>query len=484
VGVGKLFVVGVALVLAGCTKANPNACCTTAEQCAAAELKDITGCSSGRVCDPFGACVKPQCSTSADCTSADSPICIGQLCVPKCTADADCAGLAGTPHCATDGVCVACADDSQCSSDKPVCDPQTRSCRGCDDDRECTGGVCQEAAGICVADADVIYVRADGSDAGTCTYSMPCKSLPFAFQQLSAGRETVHIVGGAYSVGSATVTLPVRSVYLDGDDTVLYREAQGPVLTANNGSAIISHVTLGATAQSNASLAISGGYVELYEATAATAITITGGRIEVARSAVQAQNQCASPGALDVHDSLLERGFVSQGCNVTLQRNRFDSPTNGSVLTATGSGIVIVEDNAIVTGDYLSDAMNVSGAAGSRVRFNTFANIGNVDMGAMPLSCTANVDATSNIFAWHSHTIPNCATRYSLFDTIVGLQPGTGNRVGDASTFFVDYQHGDVHLAPNSPAKDGGEPGLDVTTDIDGNPRNVATPDIGAYEAP
>lgn len=482
-GVGKLFVVVVALLLAACTKANPNACCTTAEQCAAAELKDITGCSSGRVCDPFGACVKPQCSTSADCTSADTPICVGQLCVPKCAVDADCTGLAGAPHCAADGVCVACADDSQCTSDMPVCDGQTRSCRGCDEDRECADGVCQEAAGTCVADADVIYVRADGSDAGTCTAAMPCKTLPFAFQQLSAGRETVHIVGGAYTVATS-VALPGRSVYLDGDDTVVGALGSGAVFATTSGSAIISHLTLGSSAASNPALAISGGYVELYEATTATPINITGGRLEVARSTLQAPNQCAGPGVLEVHDSTLGRGFFSQGCNVTLQRNRFDSVTNSTVLTATGTGMVIVENNVIISSDYFSDAMHVSGAPGSRVRFNTFANIGNVDMGAIPLTCDANTIATSNIFAWHSSSIPMCATKYSLFDTYVGLQPGTGNRVGDASTFFVDYEHGDVHLAPTSPARDGGEPGLDVTTDIDGDARNVASPDIGAYEAP
>jgi hypothetical protein len=76
---------------------------------------------------------------------------------------------------------------------------------------------------------------------------------------------------------------------------------------------------------------------------------------------------------------------------------------------------------------------------------------------------------------------------YSLVDAVAGLQPGTGNHVGDAATFFVDLANLDLHLAANSPAKGIAEMGLPVTTDIDGAPRpdpGGSAPDVGAYEAP
>jgi hypothetical protein len=145
-----------------------------------------------------------------------------------------------------------------------------------------------------------------------------------------------------------------------------------------------------------------------------------------------------------------------------------------------------VENNLFTSTDYFTDEAFVDGLTGSYVRFNTFMNSSGVDMGSVSLSCTGSVDVTSNIFAWHTSNPPaNCSPHYSLFDTVVGNQPGVGNRVGDASTFFKDPTQGDFEPSAGSPAIDGAEPGLPVTVDLDGHPRpNGSGADIGAYEAP
>jgi hypothetical protein len=190
-------------------------------------------------------------------------------------------------------------------------------------------------------------------------------------------------------------------------------------------------------------------------------------------------------GTINMHDSTGDVFFLTTDCNVTLERNRFE--TTSKVLSGSGAGVLVVENNVIVSTDYFTDAMGLNGMPGSKARFNTFVNLSGVDMGGQPLDCNANTDATSNIIAWHSSSIPNCAMRNSLFDNVVGLQPGTGNQVGDATTFFKDIENGDFHLAPSSPARGMGEANTGVSTDIDGNPRpqpDGSTPDVGAYEAP
>lgn len=213
-----LALVVVAVVAACGTKPNPDACCTAQQQCDELGLSGITSCKSGNVCNANGACVATECATSADCTSPDKPVCIGQLCVAKCTVDDDCNGLAGTPHCGTDGVCVACVDDTQCTATAPVCDSSSHTCRGCAADAECGDGVCLESQGQCAAASDVIYVRADGSDSGTCTATAPCLSLPYAFQQINGARHIVHIMGTTYSTGNVPTRLPGGGAYIDGED--------------------------------------------------------------------------------------------------------------------------------------------------------------------------------------------------------------------------------------------------------------------------
>jgi hypothetical protein len=73
----KLVTVWVGLAftaIAGCTKHNPDSCCTTADQCATLGIDSISNCDSQRICDSMGACIVPDCRTDADCPQA-APIC-------------------------------------------------------------------------------------------------------------------------------------------------------------------------------------------------------------------------------------------------------------------------------------------------------------------------------------------------------------------------------------------------------------------------
>jgi hypothetical protein len=490
----RISIICALLAIAACSKPNPDACCTTQQQCDTLGLDGITACKADNVCDPNGACVAKECSTSGDCASPDRPVCINQLCVAKCSVDDDCNGLLGTPHCGTDGVCVACVDATQCTADAPVCDVQGHACRGCTMDSECPGGVCLESSGMCAADASIVYVRADGSDSGMCTAAAPCLTLPFAFGKLNNTRNVVHIMGTSLTVGTGTVQLPnQQTLFLDGEDTMIRRDDQGAVFTSSAlfVSTTLSRVTVGSPGAGNQSLAISSGTVVFAHAGIAAPLSMTGGSVEVAHGTLDVPmfdltKNCSMNGTLDIHDSVLHGSLDVTDCTVTIARTAIDSLPKP--ISLDGTGVKVVENNTITSTDFNTDALGVAGDAGSTVRFNTFVNFSGVDTGAQVLTCGNGVVVTSNIFAWHSHTpLAGCTLQHNLFDDVLGLQPGTGNHVGDASTFFVDLTNKDLHLSANSPAKGIAETGLPVTTDLEGNPRPQPTgsmPDVGAYEAP
>jgi hypothetical protein len=171
----RKFVLIPFVVLLACTKHNPESCCSTPDQCTSFELPGITPCESGQVCDMTGTCVKPQCTTSADCTDAAMPFCENQLCVAACGSDADCTSMTGKPYCAASGACVACLDDAACTAQAPVCDGSANACRGCEKDSECAGGICLESNGTCADPANALYVSDTGSDSGNCPVTAPAR---------------------------------------------------------------------------------------------------------------------------------------------------------------------------------------------------------------------------------------------------------------------------------------------------------------------
>lgn len=151
----KSVALAVALLASACTKKNPEACCTTQEDCDAIGL-------------PIG----------SDC--ADDLVCIGNRCVATstCQAPSDCPSA--TPQCNPEGVCVECLETSECGNQVCGADGQ---CVACVANDECDTGFCSE--GVCrtsivpkylpnvcdvEADADLQLPAALDTDDGTaCT---------------------------------------------------------------------------------------------------------------------------------------------------------------------------------------------------------------------------------------------------------------------------------------------------------------------------
>jgi hypothetical protein len=473
----RIFMWSVWLVVsaAACTKHNPDVCCVTAEQCDRLGLDEMFSCDSARVCNPGGICVPPQCSTSADCSSLDAPVCIDRLCVAACVTNDDCSGAAG-PLCAPDGACVNCIDNSQCTTDSPTCDGTTRTCRKCQLDSECASGVCLESGGTCAESNRIIYVRSDGTDSGNCDASAPCLTIQYAFTKFSAQRNVIRIPNGNYSVGDNMVDLSTHTGFIDGANTEITRRMSGPIFTMSLGSMTLSGVNLNAGL--GLALTVTGGAIYMVDSRT-TGMTVNAGVLEVSRLKGGGVG-CFANGTLTVRDSEID-GANGTDCTLTVQRNRLRT------VGANGAGLLLIENNIVSTNGPLEDGPILNGAAGSTFRFNTVVNTSGVDQGATNLSCSAGVSASSNIIAWHTSASTQCASRYTLFDTVAGTQSGTGNKTADLAAIFVNVGAKDFHLAPNSPAKGAAEPGLNVMTDIDGATRpqpSGAAADVGAYEAP
>ncbi len=109
-----LLLVGTAGV--ACTKKNPEACCTTQEDCDAFGLPLGTDCAEGLTC-LFNRCTETSCQTEADCPTT-------------------------LPHCGADGQCFECEASLECSG---VC--SEGQCVPCSTNEECGEGFC--AAGSC-----------------------------------------------------------------------------------------------------------------------------------------------------------------------------------------------------------------------------------------------------------------------------------------------------------------------------------------------
>ena len=494
----RSIILVMALGVFGCTKHNPDSCCSTQQQCDVLGIGAVTGCISGKTCDGTGTCVAVQCSTSADCTLPAQPICEDQLCVAKCTVDGQCSS--DRPYCGTDGICDACLMDAQCTGNTSVCDGSTHTCRGCDEDFECPSGVCLDNEHLCAKDVAIVWVTESGTDVGTCTKDARCATFSFALSKTTTARNVIRVDGDTVDFGTTTNSLVAKTLYVDTGTIHLSRS--GTVFDVGNSASLSLSGLL--TVGDNAASAINvetGGVlhvsrVALGEATASTngAIVVTGGVVTLDRVKFTATRNgngngisCFGGGVVTATSSTFtELAVVTSACELHLSGNSFQAQAGS--LSVQG-GTVTIENNVFATTyEYQDSAQVGSTAPGSYVRFNTWVDMSSNSLGGTGLTCIGTLDVSNNIFAFGPDGAYGCATSFSLFDVAqTSSSPGTGDLVGSSSTFFINEANGDFHLAVGSPAKGAGNPASTTTVDRDGNQRpNPAgtPPDIGAYEAP
>ena len=160
-----LFINGVAPYLCGSACTTSSECPTSRPQCIVPDTgvgmqKYCVACELDSECatwlgDPLYGCDSPtctlKCTTGADCTDSNKPICSSGYCV-QCTAHGDC-GLITAAKCASK-VCVPCGGDAECGHfpATPKCNTTSNTCVQCKGNAECGGATpkCNKILGSCV----------------------------------------------------------------------------------------------------------------------------------------------------------------------------------------------------------------------------------------------------------------------------------------------------------------------------------------------
>lgn len=473
----RTIAVCLVLCLAACTKHNPNSCCTSSDQCISLGLSEMHGCDIGKTCDMDGTCVAVECSTSADCTSPDAPICENQLCIAKCSSDMECGSTSGKPYCAADGSCVACDLDSQCSAGTPVCDATARSCRACAQDSECASDVCLEDVGTCADPSRLIFVASSMPDTGECTSAAPCGTLTYALTKMSTLRDIIHI--NTATLAPASVTLNMQSGRIDGSNTLLTCAGTCTVLSMASGQMTLTGLRIGSGVGPVVPLDVSGGHIIVSGSEVLGTVKSSGGLVELMSSTLDNGINCSNGGHVSIDRSTVQGNLFVNAGQLDLTRSRLD---NGAFLNSSTATLHIA-NNLILSSNNETDPMNLDGVGDSYFMFNTMVNtVGGNSTESM--SCSGTIDVRNNVVAWNTVNAPlGCSTQYSLYDTTVGMVPsGTGNKIGDITTFFADLATSDFHPGPASPARGAGIASPIITTDYDGVARSNP-PDIGAFQS-
>ena len=486
----RSIILVMALGVFGCTKHNPDSCCSTNVECSSLGIDQITGCDSGKTCNGMGTCIAAQCTTSADCATATLPVCSNQLCVATCSTDDECVGIEGRPLCAPDGVCVGCTDSAQCTAAMtPVCDTTGRACRGCSEDIECPSDVCIDATGTCATSDEVIHVSSFGSDGSDGSVSAPYRTLTFALTKVSATKNVVHIDTTMFTPGTAT-TITGKRVIIDGIDTTL-TPTSGNVMFTIGAQSNVTLERVSITGGADAAIVVQTGTVLLYDvtvghSTTADAVQASGGELDIDKGTFSEgfnghyAFSCSNGGVVHVNRSTFTKVSVATtNCELELRRSTFTNQMDGGLQIANGK--VTIENNVFSNGGATPDDSAISNVlAGSMLRFNTFvAYDTSADRSGVALSCDSSIAVSSNIFAYGQNAVYGGSPTYSLFDD-ARTMPATGNNVlATLPQIFVSAT--DFHLSTTSPARGKGEPGTDIGVDLEGNARPAA-PDIGAYQ--
>jgi hypothetical protein len=293
---------------------------------------------------------------------------------------------------------------------------------------------------------------------------------------MTSVRDIIHI--NTATLSPAAITLDSHSGRIDGSNTLLTRGDAGAVISMASGQMTLTGLRIGSGIGTIIPLSVSGGHLAAYGVEFLGSVNSTGGGVEIQSSTLDNGCSCGSGCQLTIDRSVLHGTFNINSGQLDLTRSRLE---NGSELRGT-TATLHISNNLILSSNTDVDPANLDGVGDSYFMFNTMANIGPANS-ATSLSCTGTIDVRNNIVAWNTVNMPMGATQYSLYDSTVGtVPPGTGNKIGDITTFFVDLSSSDLHLAPASPGRGAGSASAIITTDYDGVPRSNP-PDMGAFQS-
>jgi hypothetical protein len=453
------------------------------------------------------------CSLSSECGSA-MPICTDELCascVPGSSGDADCAAKdSAQPICGGDGRCYECTRSFDCTSvNMPVCDLNTKTCKGCDDHEQCGSGVCDMGTGSCVADVDVIYVDvtlgSDGASCGSGPEAAACRHLggfQGAFSKVQGTRRTISMAPGNYILQASNLQV---TMYGNGAHIFPVASLIGPALDVFGNSDLVLHdlvlrngngggTGMGVSCLSseiefhnviirdndNAGVASMNCSLSFFESTVQSSLR-EGLQLQDSLLLFQASKLVGSSllGLIAEDSSLvIERSTISNNSAGGLHLTRTDFVIENSVIAKNGNKTVNPADFAggVVVRNTLSLSPQI-------IRHSTIVDnespsilsASGIDcgLGATSVSCTSSIVVGNEKPSGGSQIGGNCDARFS---NITGILIGQGNI--SVAPSFVSPPSGDYHLAAGSAGINLADPSSPTTVDID----NQARPVGGGYD--
>jgi len=389
-------------------------------------------------------------------TTQSPPVCVGQLGSGSNEIDS------GIP----DSANTACGI---CPSDTPVCDSQSTTCRGCYSDSECGSHVCSESTGLCLTEAQTLYVKTTGDDANPCTHDLPCANVSRAVQLVDATHNVIRIYDGDYDDSFVTTGL---TFLLSGEGN------------NNNNATIHFHTTAAAT---NHIMEVHGGNVAVegvsFEGGVAESVRVQGGATlsmfscEILNSpigSIDVQSSTVNLYGVEIHDGQGTEAAINMNNGTLVMQRGLMYALGGACIRASGARYDI--ENSILTG-CAAEGFAQTGPVLSMAIFSFNTVVGN----GTGVSCAGAITVKNSIFAFSNNPPPQleacAAASYSLFSDTAAT--GTGNIAGDPSFVAND----DLHINFNSPGRDHAEPNATATFDFDGEPRPHGSGyDIGADE--
>ena len=452
-GPGMKYLLALSVLAACTTERNPDVCCTTDADCARLGVAPI-GCRDGFVCTNF-TCVAAACTADTDC-AAGAPVCdLATATCAACTSSADCDGHA----------------------DAPVCDTASGGCRACRLDAECASDVCDVDTGRCMAEADVIYASATGSDAATCTRANPCSTTrAIVVAGATPSPSTVRMLPGTYGV---PIVVSSGSMTIFGSGAKL-----APAL------GVISAVEVRDTAnleirgididRDGLGAALSSGTGALFPTLSLRESTMDGtiyaahGKVRLRRSVVA-----------DFTPALIQTDGTLEA-----DQTRFGSPSSFGLLRTLGERMTVRITNSIF--DHVTLTMANSDVAPDKseyyVAFSTFILDAGIAQDCSNMNNHPRVAVFENniLFSQGPESVV-AGTSCTLAGNITYPQdPDLGGTNIDVDPRFVSVQGEDYRLQPGSPAIDAAGPasGPNLDHDFAGTPRPQGSKkDIGAYES-
>lgn len=384
------------------------------------------------------------------------------------------------------GSCVGCLMSSQCDAAAPVCDSMTQTCRGCTADAECGSGVCDAAAGTCVAEANVLYAISTGIATSSCTKLDPC-TLVKAFSLVDATKNTIKMGSGTYLTGpTITASLPI-TVYGAGatlKSTMIIMGGANVKIRGlaflGDGGVYCAPGTVGGTAPTFDLQDVS------FDTTGTTqtgpfAIQATACVLDIRRTTFKLVARYDT--GIYASGELMASGApANRGSIVTIDRSSFDG---GEPAIGLYNYSAIHLKNSLMFGavpTFAALGYNDTTVSGT-VDFSTFINWSWLS-GSGPVRFVAS----NNLFYDPLHANTNSLTglraehHYDLAFPQMVYPQGTNNMIG-MDPMLKDPANKDFHLMTGSPAIDAADPTSTTPVDYEATarPQGVRR-DIGAYE--